>query len=97
MLNQSILVGRIKSIESNNEDGIVNVTILTPKPFKNNDGEYEVDTISCTLYTGVANATVGYCKVGDMIGIKGRLQTKDNLLQLVAEKVSFLNKSNCNL
>ena len=63
----------------------------------NNDGEYEVDTISCTLYTGVANATVEYCKVGDMIGIKGRLQTKDNLLQLVAEKVSFLNKSNCNL
>ena len=70
---------------------------------KNIDGVYETDFIDVTLWTNVAENTCDYCKVGDMIGIKGRLQVrrdKDsggkeyNKLELVGEKVTFLASMN---
>ena len=90
MLNNSMLVGRIKEIGSNEEDGVASITIAVPRSYKNANGEYDVDSIPCLLFKGVSQPVTEYCKVGDLIGVKGRLQMKDNFMQLVAEKVSFL-------
>ena len=30
----------------------------------------------CTLWTGIAETTSSYCKKGDLLGIKGRVQTR---------------------
>ena len=57
--------------------------------------------IKCTMWSGVAENTSEYCKQGDLIGIKGRIQTrvieKDNskqtIQEVIAEKVTFLAKS----
>ena len=89
MLNQVILVGRITTIEKKENNAMVNIAV--PRYFKNKDGEYETDFINIELIGGCANSTKEYCRKGDMIGIRGRLQTKENELYVVADKVTFLS------
>lgn len=97
MLNQIVLVGRITKTPEmmENQDGskfaIINLAV--PRTFKNENGEYETDFIDCTLWTGIAENTCEYCKKGDVVGIRGRIQNLNNTaqLQLIAEKVSFLS------
>lgn len=56
---------------------------------------------SCVLWKGVAENTVEYVRKGDLVGIKGRLQTRtieledhnQHVMELVAEKVTFLSNN----
>ena len=104
MLNQTVIVGRIvkdpELIETETGKKVSDLTIAVPRSYKNIDGEYETDFIDCTLWSGLAENTAEYCKKGDLVGIKGRLET--NLYEkedgstfkntkLVAEKVTFLS------
>ena len=103
MLNQVVLVGRLvrdpEVKETKNGNSISRVTLAIPRSYKNVDGEYETDFIPCKLWQGIAENTVTYCKVGDLIGIKGRLETDSYekeekmyyVMNLVAEKVTFLS------
>ena len=80
MLNQTVIVGRIvrepELKETENGKKVSNLTIAVPRSYKNADGEYEADFIDCTLWNEIANSTSEYCKKGDMIGIKGRLESR---------------------
>ena len=104
MMNQTILVGRlVRDVElekTENENSVAIMTLAVPRSFKNMDGEYETDFIPCILWKGVAENTAEYCRKGDIIGVKGRLQTrtvekedgtKENKIELVTEKVTFLS------
>ncbi len=103
MLNQIVLVGRlVKTPELRVTDSgkkISTITLAVPRNYKNIHGEYETDFLDCTLWTNVAENTTEYCQVGDMIGVKGRVQskiitqddgTKKKKTEIVAEKVTFL-------
>ena len=80
MLNQTVIVGRIAKDpelrETENGKKVTNVTLAVPRSFKNANGEYETDFISCVLWKGIAESTVEYCKKGDLVGVKGRIQTR---------------------
>ena len=103
MLNHVILVGRLTSTPevkvSENGKKRSSVVLAVPRNYKNSSGEYETDFVDCVLWTTVAENTAEYCKVGDMIGVKGRLQTdsyekdgnKMKSLSVVAEKITFLS------
>ena len=104
MLNQVVLVGRLTSdLEAKElEDGkkVTNMTLAIPRSFKNAEGEYETDFVECTLWNNIAENTAEYCKKGDIVGVKGRLQTnnyekedgsKVYRMDVVAEKVTFLS------
>lgn len=110
MLNISVLIGRVvkepELRETSNGKKVSNITVAVPRPFKNVNGEYDTDFIECILWTGIAQTAVEYCKKGDLIALKGRLQTsimeKENIpkmtiLQFVVEKLSFLNSSKSTL
>ena len=103
MLNQIVIVGRLvkdpEVIEKDNNKKVSNITIAVPRSFKNADGEYESDFINCTLWDSIASNTCEYCKKGDIVGVKGRLQT-DNFekdgeklfkVNVIAERVTFLS------
>ena len=103
MLNQLVLVGRIVSDlqinETKNQTKECNITLSIPRNYKNEDGIYETDFISVRLYNEIATKVVEYCKKGDLLGIKGRVQTRQednkNIIEIIAERVSFLtSKSN---
>lgn len=100
MLNQVILVGRLtKELElkeSENGKKYCSIIIAVPRSFKNADGEYETDFIDCILWQGIAENTKEYCRKGDVIGIKGRIQVNDNKMQIIGEKVTFLSSKKAN-
>ena len=96
MLNQSVIVGRlvedpeVKELENGKK--VANITLAVPRSYKNEDGEYDTDFLNCTLWSGIAENTAEYCKKGDLVGIKGRLQKlEDEEMVLIAEKVTFLS------
>ena len=104
MLNQVVLVGRLvkdpEIIEIEEGKKVSNITIAIPRSFKNMDGEYETDYINCVLWDAVARNTTEYCKKGDILGVKGRMQSssyeKENgekvyKVDVIAERVTFLS------
>lgn len=103
MLNQIVIVGRlVRDPELRQTEGgkkVTNITLAVPRSYKNLKGEYETDFIDCVLWTGIAENTSEYCKRGDILGVKGRVQTrtfevdekKRYVTEVVAEKVSFLS------
>lgn len=104
MLNQTVLVGRLvkdpELRETDNGHKVTNITLAVPRSFKNLNGEYDTDFIPCVLWKGIAENTVEYVKKGDLIGVKGHLQTRnldidENIhrqsVEIVAEKVTFLS------
>ena len=97
MLNQVVIVGRLveKPIveENENEKKVCNIILAVQRSYKNAEGVYETDFIKCTLWNWIAETATEYCKKGDLVGIKGRLQCTDSKLEVIAEKVSFLSSS----
>lgn len=103
MLNQIVLAGRLVSdpeiVITENNNKRTYITVAVPRSYKNVDGTYDTDFIRCTLWNGIAETTCEYCKKGDVVGIKGRIQTssyeKDGekvyATDVIAEKVSFLS------
>lgn len=105
MLNQAVLVGRIVQdleLKDTEKGKVANMTLAVPRTFKNSNGEYDTDFISCILWKGIAENTVEYCKKGDLVGIKGRIQTRNvefddethkQFVEVIAEKVTFLSSN----
>lgn len=104
MLNQVVLVGRltndmeVKEVENNKK--VSTIVLAIPRSFKNQEGIYETDFINCTLWNSIAENTAEYCKKGDLVGVKGRIQTneiekedgtKEYKLEIFAEKITFLS------
>lgn len=87
MINQIILVGRITEI--NSEDKAI--TLAVSRSFKDENGEYGTDYIKCKLFQYKATVVNEYCEKGDIIGIKGRVQSNGKKLEVVAEKVTFVS------
>ena len=104
MINQVMLVGRLTKtpelfLTENGKAGSF-ITLAVGRPFKNPDGQYDTDFLDCTLWTGIAENTAEYCKKGDVVGVRGRLQsriienedgTKYKKMEIVADKVTFLS------
>lgn len=102
MHNLVYLIGRltenpeIKKLED--DKSMLTINLAVQRSFKNEDGIYEVDYIRCILWNGIASHTSEYCKKGDLVGVKGRLQTrsyeveteKKYITEVVVDKVSFL-------
>jgi len=94
MLNQVVLVGRISSIipkEMSDGKKVAQVVVSCQRAYKNEEGEYETDLITIYLFNGIAENTMEYCKVGDIIGVKGRIESYMNGMKVIADKVSFLS------
>ena len=91
MLNQVVLVGRLtrdpEVIETDNEKKVSNLSLAISRPFKNMDGEYETDFVEVTLWNAIAENTAEYCKKGDVVGIRGRIQV-DNYEKDGERKIS---------
>ena len=103
MLNQIVIIGRlVKDPEVKESEGgkkYSYITLAVPRNFKNANGEYESDFIDCVLWNGIAENASEYCHKGDLLGVKGRVQTstyekdeeKKYVTEVIAEKITFLS------
>ena len=103
MLNQIVLVGRLtRDIQVRKSDKgtkFATISLAIPRSFKNMEGTYDTDFIDCIAFENIAENTSTYCSKGDIVGVKGRVQSssyeKDGetrySMDVIAEKVSFLS------
>lgn len=100
MLNNFVLVGRLVSepetIKFESKKGR-KITLAVPRSYKNVNGEYDTDFIEITMWGSVAESTIEYCNKGDLVGVKGRIQSvmieDKNVIEMVAERITFLSQA----
>lgn len=94
MLNQVAIVGRIINkpiLEKENEKSKTEITLAVYRTYKNDEGIYEKDFIPVILYKSMAENVVEYCDKDDLIGVKGRLETQNEKLVVIADRMTFLS------
>ena len=105
-MNNVILVGRLTEnpevVEIDENKKVTTVFLAVNRNFKNSEGIYETDFIRCILWNNIAATTTEYCRIGDVIGVKGRLQSSkyedENgkthyITDVIAERVTFLSSN----
>ncbi len=105
MINQVTLVGRLtKDPELRiTQEGtpVTSITVAVNRHFRNQHGEIDADFVQCTLWKKIAENTAQYCRKGSLVGITGRIQTRnyDNkegkrvyVTDVLAETIKFLDQ-----
>lgn len=79
-MNKCCLVGRItKDVEiryTQNQNACVMFTLAVNREFRNPDGSYGTDFISCVAWNNQAEFLSKYVKKGYLLGVSGRIQTR---------------------
>ena len=103
MHNMVYLIGRLtedptlKKLDDDKE--MLTINLAVQRSFKNEDGIYETDYLRCILWNALASHTCEYCKKGDLVGLKGRIQSRSYededknikyITEIVVDKISFL-------
>jgi len=106
-MNHVILIGRltgtpeVQKTENNVSRTVVNLAVQ--RTYKNQEGLYETDFLRCVLWNGIADRACEYCKKGDIVCIRGRLQVrsfedekneKKYITEVIAETISFVSSAN---
>ncbi|KAF1125760.1 single-stranded DNA-binding protein [Streptococcus agalactiae] len=81
MMNNVVLVGRLtRDVElkyTQSNVAVATFTLAVNRPFKNEAGEREADFINCVIWRQSAENLANWCKKGALIGITGRIQTRN--------------------
>lgn len=109
MINSVSLTGRITKDLEKHETGkgtsVVNFSLAVDRRRKNANGDREADFISIQAWGLTADLLCKYCGKGSLIGIEGRIQTRDYennqgqrvyVTEVVAENVTFLDSKKNN-
>lgn len=108
-MNKTILVGRLtKDPElrtTPNGASTCNFSIAVNRPFANKNGEREADFINIIVWNKQAENVSKYCTKGSLVGIDGRIQTRNYegqdgkkvyVTEVVADNVTFLGSKGSN-
>lgn len=106
MINNVVVVGRLtRAVDlryTSNGTAYASFTLAVDRDFKNQNGEKETDFINCVMWRKPAENLANYTKKGSLIGIEGRIQTRnyDNqqgqrvyVTEVLAERFHFLESS----
>lgn len=101
MLNQCILVGKVISI--NKEDKDVSITLSIARNYKEpSEEEYCIDELDIELSDHLSKTALEYLNEGATVGVKARIKSATIKLdnkpikqhKIIAEKLTFINTSN---
>ncbi len=103
-MNNVMLVGRLTGdlevMDCGNDVKRTTITLAVPRTYKNQDGIYETDFLRCVLWNGIAKKAHDYCKKGDMVCIRGRIQVRNYendqkekkfVTEIIAESIAFVS------
>ena len=107
MINNVTLIGRLtKDVElkyTPANQAVAQFTLAVNRTFKNANGERETDFINCVIWRQAAENFVNWVKKGALIGITGRIQTRNYenqqgqrvyITEVVAENFQMLESRN---
>ena len=108
-MNNVTIVGRLtkdpelRTISTGNTT--CSFTVAVNRQFTNAQGERETDFINCVIWGKQAENLCKYCTKGSLIGVQGRIQTRNYdgqdgkkvyVTEVSAQNVSFLGFKNSN-
>lgn len=109
MINNTVLVGRmVRDAElryTPNNQAVATFSLAVNRNFKGQNGESEADFINCVIWRQQAENLANWAKKGALIGITGRIQTRNYenqqgqrvyVTEVVAEKFKLLEFNNQN-
>lgn len=109
MINTVALSGRLTKDpelrKTQNNKSVATFAIAVDRDYKNQDGSRTADFISCVAWEKSAELLQTYCRKGDMIGVEGRVQTRNYqdkngnrvyVTEVLAHKLSFLSRGKNN-
>ncbi|MDD7356621.1 single-stranded DNA-binding protein [Streptococcus hyointestinalis] len=107
MINNVVLVGRLTAApdlrKTPSNVSALQGTLAVNRNFKNQNGEREADFINFQAWRGTADIIAEYCGKGSLIGITGRIQTRNYenqqgqrvyVTEVVADSVALLESRN---
>lgn len=81
MINQVVLVGRLtKDADLRYTSGgqaVATFNLAVNRNFTNQSGEREADFVNCVIWRKPAETLANYAKKGTLIGVVGRIQTRN--------------------
>lgn len=105
-MNKVVLSGRltrdVESRESESGTLVARFNVAVSRNYKNKEGNYDADFISCVVYRNTAEFVAKYFHKGDGIIVEGRIQTgsyeaKDGVIKyttdVIVENVEFNGKA----
>ncbi|CAJ1188249.1 single-stranded DNA-binding protein [Companilactobacillus paralimentarius] len=109
MINRVVLVGRLARDPelkyTTNGVAVASFTLAVNRQFTNSQGEREADFINCVIWRKAAENFVNFTKKGSLVGIDGRLQTRNYenqqgqkvyVTEVVVDNFSLLESRNTN-
>ena len=106
-MNQTCLIGRLtKDVELKHtpaNQAVAQFTLAVNRTFKNANGERESDFINCVIWRKPAENFANFVKKGALIGITGRIQTRNYenqqgqrvyITEVIAENFQMLESRN---
>ena len=107
MINNVTLIGRLtKDVElkyTPANQAVAQFTLAVNRTFKNANGERETDFINCVIWRQAAENFANFAKKGALIGIIGRIQTRNYenqqgqrvyITEVIAENFQMLESRN---
>lgn len=107
MINNVTLIGRLtKDVElkyTPANQAVAQFTLAVNRAFKNANGERESDFINCVIWRKSAENFANFAKKGALIGITGRIQTRNYenqqgqrvyITEVIAENFQMLESRN---
>ena len=107
MINNVVLIGRLtKDVElkyTPANQAVAQFTLAVNRTFKNANGERESDFINCVIWRQSAENFANWAKKGALIGITGRIQTRNYenqqgqrvyITEVIAENFQMLESRN---
>lgn len=94
MLNEIALIGKITKLNLYLKDGkkVVDLTIAVPRNYEAKEGDlYDCDLFSVQLVGSTAISTTKFCKIDDVIGIKGKLANQEGEIVVIPLKITTLS------
>lgn len=79
--------------------GVVNFTLAVNRKFRNENGDFDADFISCVAFRKTAETIAEYIEKGDLLGVEGRIQTRNYenqngqkvyVTEVVVDQIDFL-------
>ena len=108
-MNKVVLVGRLTrdpEVRSTSAGfSTARFTVAVNRNFKNKEGNYDADFISCVAFRNTADFVSKFFKKGSMIGLEGRIQTgsydaqdgtKRYTTEVAVDNVEFVGGKNDN-
>ena len=106
-MNKVFITGRVSKTPetrvTTTGKSVTSFSLAITRKYKNANGDYEADFISCKAFGKTGELISQYCEQGDLIGIDGSIRTgsytdkngnKRYTTDVMVESVEFLKKKN---